>query len=127
MIATESATMALVKLGSAGFLSLSAAIAASTLYTVAQTGSPPDTGWVEPIIQVATTGGFGGLLWYTMAKRIPEMEKQHRDERREWEDRHRQEREDFRVRQEQAYERLGNTTASAVTALKEAIERQGHK
>lgn len=39
--------------------------------------------WVEPIISLVTTGGFGGLLWYIVVKHIPAMEERHKAERRE--------------------------------------------
>lgn len=40
--------------------------------------------WVGPIIQLATAGGFGALVWYLVVKHIPTIEDRHKDERIEW-------------------------------------------
>jgi hypothetical protein len=50
--------------------------------------------WVGPVINLVTTGGFGALLWYLVAKRMPEQEKTRREEREAADAAHRLERED---------------------------------
>ena len=37
--------------------------------------------WVDPLVRLATAGGFGALVWYFIVKHIPGIEKRHRDER----------------------------------------------
>ena len=43
-----------------------------------------EMGWVQPIVQLATAGGFGALVWYLVVRHIPNIEQRHRDERKEW-------------------------------------------
>lgn len=38
--------------------------------------------WVSPVVQLATAGGFGALVWYLIVKHIPSIEQRHIDERR---------------------------------------------
>lgn len=45
---------------------------------------PSQIDWVNSIITLATTGGFGALLWYFVVKHIPQMESRHQAERKEW-------------------------------------------
>ena len=40
--------------------------------------------WITPVIQLATAGGFGALVWYLVIKHIPTIEARHRSERIEW-------------------------------------------
>ena len=40
--------------------------------------------WVDPVIRLVTSGGFGALLWYIFWKYIPGIEERHRNERKEW-------------------------------------------
>jgi len=40
--------------------------------------------WVNPVIQLATAGGFGALVWYLVLKHIPNIESRHYGERTEW-------------------------------------------
>lgn len=37
--------------------------------------------WVTPVIQLATSGGFGALVWYLITKHLPKIEERHRTER----------------------------------------------
>ncbi|MCW4040565.1 MAG: hypothetical protein NWE83_07415 [Candidatus Bathyarchaeota archaeon] len=46
--------------------------------------SPADLTWVELIVQLATAGGFGALVWYLVVKHIPHIEERHQNERSEW-------------------------------------------
>lgn len=40
--------------------------------------------WVAAVIQVATAGGFGALVWYLIVKHIPAIQAAHKEERDEW-------------------------------------------
>jgi hypothetical protein len=40
--------------------------------------------WVGPVVQLVQLGGFGALVWFYNWHQIPNMQKQHSDERREW-------------------------------------------
>ena len=40
--------------------------------------------WIEPLVQLATAGGFGALVWYLVVKHIPSIEERHQNERKEW-------------------------------------------
>ena len=40
-----------------------------------------ETAWVNSIVQLATAGGFGSLVWYFLVKYIPGIEDRHRLER----------------------------------------------
>ena len=40
--------------------------------------------WARPVIELATAAGFGGLVWYLIAKHLPAVEARHRTERAEW-------------------------------------------
>jgi hypothetical protein len=47
--------------------------------------NPSDfTSWIEPLVQLATAGGFGALVWYLVVKHIPSIEERHQSERGEW-------------------------------------------
>ena len=43
-----------------------------------------DYGWAQPLIQLATGGGFAALVWYLVVKHIPGIETRHQSERAEW-------------------------------------------
>ncbi len=40
--------------------------------------------WVQPVIQLVTSGGFGALVWYILMYHIPGIEQRHREERDRW-------------------------------------------
>lgn len=40
--------------------------------------------WVGPILQLVQFGGFGGLVWFLIYIRMPQVEQRHMEERREW-------------------------------------------
>jgi len=47
--------------------------------------NPSDfTSWIESLVQLATAGGFGALVWYLVVKHIPAIEERHQGERSEW-------------------------------------------
>lgn len=49
------------------------------------TTQPEDlTPWIESLVQLATAGGFGALVWYLVVKHIPAIEERHQGERSEW-------------------------------------------
>ena len=37
--------------------------------------------WAKALIELATAGGFGVLVWYLIVKYIPRMEDRHKEER----------------------------------------------
>lgn len=51
--------------------------------------------WIEPLVQLATAGGFGALVWYLVVKHIPSIENRHQSERTEWLDYIKKRDEDF--------------------------------
>lgn len=46
--------------------------------------SQADISWAEPLIQLATSTGFAGLVWYLVIKHLPSIAKQHEEERARW-------------------------------------------
>jgi hypothetical protein len=40
--------------------------------------------WTKDLIDLATAGGFAGLVWYLVVKHIPGIAAIHRAEREEW-------------------------------------------
>lgn len=40
--------------------------------------------WVGPVVQLVQLGGFGALVWFYNWHLIPQMQKQHAEERKEW-------------------------------------------
>lgn len=39
--------------------------------------------WIEPVVYLVTSGGFGALVWYLITKHLPKLEERHREERAE--------------------------------------------
>ena len=63
---------------------------------------------VESIIQVATTGGFGALLWYVIVKQLPKLQDIHRQERSEWSQQMKQQGEEFTAAIEKRDQKLAD-------------------
>lgn len=40
--------------------------------------------WTKDLIDLATAGGFAGLVWYLVVKHIPSITATHQRERDEW-------------------------------------------
>lgn len=76
---------------------------------MAQAGSAAtsiDISWVDPVVQIATAGGFGGLTCYLMIRHIPNIEARHAKERMAAEERYRKERNDAESRYREERELL---------------------
>ena len=41
-------------------------------------------GWIGPVTNLATAGGFAALVWYLVIKHIPAIENRHLEERNGW-------------------------------------------
>lgn len=52
------------------------------MWLIAQAADP--LSWVGPILQLVQVGGFGGLVWFFVYLRMPQMEQRFLDERKEW-------------------------------------------
>ena len=70
----------------------SAAIATIGQFLIAEAS----TDWVPSVVQLATAGGFGAIVWYMLIKHIPSIEQRHKEERQTIEERHAKERSDWR-------------------------------
>lgn len=44
----------------------------------------PEFSWVSTLVQLSTTTGAAGLLWYMIVKHVPLIEERHTSERKEW-------------------------------------------